>query len=38
VRQDKNAGTSVLEASIQSPTALLQGGQESVTININAEK
>lgn len=38
VRQDKNAGTSVVEVSLNSPTALLQGAQESVTININAEQ
>lgn len=38
VRQDKGAGTSALQASIQSPTALLQGATGSVTININAEK
>jgi hypothetical protein len=38
VRQDKSAGTSVVDASIQSPTELLQGAQGSVTINIDAEK
>jgi hypothetical protein len=38
VRQDKTAGTSVVEASLNSPVALLQGAQESVTININAEQ
>ncbi len=38
VRQDKNAGTSVVEAILQSPTAMLQQGQRSVTIDINAEK
>ena len=38
VRQDKNAGTSVVEANLNNPTALLQGASKSVTININAEK
>ena len=38
VRQDKTAGTSVIEASLNNPYALLQGAQESVTININAEQ
>jgi hypothetical protein len=38
VRQDKTAGTSVVDASIQSPTELLQGATGSVTINIDAEK
>ena len=38
VRQDKNAGTTELVASLQNPRALLQGAQESVTINTNAEK
>lgn len=38
VRQNSAAGTSVLAASIQSPTALLQGATENVTINIDAEK
>jgi len=38
VRQDKNAGTSQIIASLQSQIATLQGAQGSVTININAEK
>ncbi|HUD04041.1 MAG TPA: hypothetical protein VMR73_00930 [Candidatus Paceibacterota bacterium] len=36
-RQNKTAGQAVVEASLQSPFALLQGAQKSVTINIDAE-
>ncbi len=38
VRQDKTSGTSAIVASLNNPYALLQGAQESVTININAEQ
>ncbi len=38
VRQDPSAGISVVGVSLQSPTAMLQGAQGSVTINIDAKK
>ncbi len=38
VRQDKTAGTSAIVANLNNPYALLQGAQESVTINTNVEQ
>lgn len=38
VRQNSDAGTSLVDANIQSPTALLQSADGRITINTNAQK